>query len=306
MICIIALVVFGILGIFSATHRKVAFEAFNCVFRKATLRKCNSDLDKRLKSQIIAKIMNKSPKTANLVYKNFEIISWIFTIVMIVSLIYTILGGYNFYMYGNCNGPNQEGFCIFDPTGSNTGYTSAQDLSCSTQDNNEKSLSMQGVNISIFPQTNPGSENEVLFIGCYACEYTRKSYPEIRKLALREDTNFIFAHLPVKDQTYFISDIINCVNKENPNKIIELNDLIFSMNITQLSEKEAVLNAINKIGLNSKAIEECALNNETQELSKIQVSQIKETGVYGTPTVFVNNVPIVGPKPYRVYKRELK
>lgn len=306
MICIIALVVFGILGIFSATHRKVAFEAFNCVFRKTTFRKCNSDLDVRLKSQIVAKIMNKSPKTARFVYKNFEIFSWTFTILMIVSLVYTIIGGYNFYLYGNCNGPNQEGFCIFDPTGSNTGYTSAQDLSCSSQENKEKSLSMIGVDTSIFPQTNPNAENQVFFIGCYACEYTRKSYPDIRKLALREDVNFIFAHLPVKDETYFISDVINCVNKENPRKIIELNDIIFNMDVTRLSEKEAVLNAVNEIGFDSKIIEECALKNETQELSKKQVSEIKETGVYGTPTVFVNDKPIVGPKPYRIYKWELK
>lgn len=306
MICIIALVVFGILGIFSATHRKVAFEAFNCVFRKATFRKCNSDLDVRLKSQIVAKIMNKNPKAAGFVYKNFEIFSWTFTILIIVSLVYSIIGGYNFYLYGNCNGPNQEGFCIFDPTGSNTGYTTTQDLSCSTQENKEKSLSMLGVDTAIFPQTNSDAKNQVFFIGCYACEYTRKSYPNIRKLALREDTNFIFAHLPVKDQIYFISDIINCVNKENPGKIIELNDIIFNMDVIQLSEKEAVLNAVNQIGLDSKAIEECALKNETQELSKKQISEIKKTGVYGTPTVFVNNKPIVGPKPYRVYRRELK
>jgi len=31
-----------------------------------------------------------------------------------------------------------------------------------------------------------------------------------------------------------------------------------------------------------------------------------KTGVYGTPTVFVNGEPIVGPKPYRVYERLLK
>jgi len=305
MICIIAFIVFGFLGIFSATHRKVAFEAFNCVFRKTTLRKCNSDLDKRLKSQIVAKIINKSPGTARIIYKHFEIISWIFTITMIISLIYTAMGGYNYYIYGNCNGQNQEGFCIFDPTGSNTGYTEMADATCSTNTDKGKSLSIFNVNTSIFPQTNSNGKNQVFFIGCYACQYTRKGYPEIRKLAIREDTNFIFAHLPVKDQTYFISDIINCVNKENPNKIIELNDIIFNMDISKLSEKEAVLNAVNAIGLNSSKIEECANLNETKELSQHQVNEIKKTGVYGTPTVFINGEAIVGPKPFRVYKRNL-
>jgi len=52
MICVVALIVFGILGIFSAKYRVIAKEAFDCVFRKITLRKCDSRLDSRLKSEI--------------------------------------------------------------------------------------------------------------------------------------------------------------------------------------------------------------------------------------------------------------
>ena len=62
MICIIALVVFGTLGIFSATHRKIAREAFECVFKRINLKPCDSALDKKLKSQITGKLMRKKPK----------------------------------------------------------------------------------------------------------------------------------------------------------------------------------------------------------------------------------------------------
>jgi len=114
MICLIALVVFGILGIFSVAYRKIALEAFDCVFRRLTIRKCTSGLDKRLKGQITGKLMNKSPKIARFTYKNFELISWTFTIIMVVSLVYSGIGVYNFVMYGNCNGEDSQETCVYN------------------------------------------------------------------------------------------------------------------------------------------------------------------------------------------------
>jgi len=114
MICLIALVVFGILGIFSATHRKIAREALDCVFRRLTIRKCTSGLDKRLKSQITGKLMSKSPRLAKFTYRNFELISWVLTILMVLSLFYTGLGIYNFAKYGNCNGAGSSEACFYN------------------------------------------------------------------------------------------------------------------------------------------------------------------------------------------------
>ena len=114
MICLIALIVFGILGIFSVAYRKIALEAFDCVFRRLTIRKCTSGLDKRLKSKITGKLMNKSPKIARFTYKNFELISWTFTIIMIISLLYSGIGAYSFVMYGNCNGENSQEACVYN------------------------------------------------------------------------------------------------------------------------------------------------------------------------------------------------
>jgi len=114
MICIIALIVFGILGIFSATHRKIALEAFDCIFRRITIRPCNSGLDERLKSQIIGRLMGRTPKFARFSYRHFEAISWLFTILMVVSIIYTSLGIYSYVMYGNCNGENSQEACVYE------------------------------------------------------------------------------------------------------------------------------------------------------------------------------------------------
>lgn len=112
MICLIALFVFGVLSIFSVSHRAIAKEAFDCVFRRITFRPCTTGLDKRLKSQITGRLMRKSPRTAGKVYKNFELISWFFTILLITSLFFSGRGIYYLVRYGNCNGP-QGGVCIF-------------------------------------------------------------------------------------------------------------------------------------------------------------------------------------------------
>lgn len=112
MICLIVMIIFGILGIFSASHRKIAGEAFRCVFRQATFRKCDSGMDIKIKSNLVGKLMKKNPKSAKIVYKNFELLSWIFTILMIGSLIWSGVSVYNLVVYDNCNGQNSDDICI--------------------------------------------------------------------------------------------------------------------------------------------------------------------------------------------------
>src|SRR5574343_38186 len=104
MICIIALIVFSILGIFSATHRVLAKEALDCVFRRVTFRPCNTGFNEKIKGQMVAKLLNRSVFAARIFNKYFEVFSWAFLILMIVSTFWVVKGGYNYYLYGSCNG----------------------------------------------------------------------------------------------------------------------------------------------------------------------------------------------------------
>lgn len=112
MICIIALVTFGILGIFSARYRDLAREAFRCVFLRMQFKPCDTKLDQRLKSKVVSKLMSRSPRTARFVYKRFELLSWIFTILLFSTMFYSAYGLYNFFVYGTCD-PHSE-VCLFD------------------------------------------------------------------------------------------------------------------------------------------------------------------------------------------------
>ncbi len=119
MICFIALIVFAVLGVFSAKYREYAKEAFDCVFRRVTLRKCTTAFDNKMKMKLTGKLMKRSPKAGGIVFKHFELISWVFTAIMIVSMVYSAIGIYNFVVYQNCNGI-QGGECVYsDLTGTN-------------------------------------------------------------------------------------------------------------------------------------------------------------------------------------------
>jgi len=112
-ICLVALVVFAVLGIFSAKYRRWAKDAFGCVTRRLTFRPCQADLNRRIRAKLMVKFMKKSPALARLVKNHFEAISWAFTILLFVSLFFTASGFYNLAVYGSCD-PHSE-ICIFNP-----------------------------------------------------------------------------------------------------------------------------------------------------------------------------------------------
>jgi len=108
VVCIIAAVVLGILSIFSARYRKWAKESFHCVFRMTTLRKCDTEFDKKLKTLVVGKLMVNHQKLAGVVHRRFAVLSWIFAISFLLSLGYTGYSIYNLAVYGTCDPVNGE------------------------------------------------------------------------------------------------------------------------------------------------------------------------------------------------------
>src|SRR3989344_8730353 len=169
MICLIALIIFGVLAIFSASYRPLAKEAFDCVLRKVTFRKCKTNLDERLKSQLTGKLMAKSPKIASFTYKHFVIISGVFTLLLIGSLAYSAYSVYNYTQYGNCYGPEDTGaFCPLTA------------LSGETNSNYESTYNGPVVMPGVDDDPYMGPENAkvtIIEFGCYMCQYTKKAEP---------------------------------------------------------------------------------------------------------------------------------
>jgi hypothetical protein len=307
MPCLLALITFAILGIFSASHRRLAKEAFSCVFRRLTLRPCETNFNEKVRAKIVGGVLKRSQLAARLLNKHFEVIAWIFFIMAVASTGYILWGGYNFYMYGSCNGLNESGFCMFDPTGESNKISkiSDSDTICSENERNKNSISLEGVNIDNFPRKNPGSKDSIVFIGCYNCDYTRKAYPLIQELVEKYHPDYTFIHLPVKEETAYLSNYVYCAYQQDKEKFWKFNDKLFSSS-KENNENSSYVDALaDQMGFDLSALKECVSSTKTKEIVEKQMQEIRNTGIYGTPTIFINGKTFVGPKPKRVYSRAL-
>lgn len=102
VLCLVFLVIFAILGLFSAKYRKLAKEAFACVGKSLIFKPCASGLDQRFKTKVTSKIMTRSKIIAKIFYKYFTLLSWAFTIAFFVSLYFTAIALYNYARFGTC------------------------------------------------------------------------------------------------------------------------------------------------------------------------------------------------------------
>lgn len=305
MFCLLAFAVLSILGIFSATHRQLAGEAFDCVFRRITFRPCTTGFKEQMKAKLTGKLLNRSAFIARFFNRHFEFVSWVFFVLVLISTFWVVKGAYNFYLYGSCNGLNKTGFCAFDPSGKNN-KVSPIVTSCSLENPSEKDLTLNGVNLDIFPTKNPTAKNKVVFIGCYDCDYTRQAYPLIQKLIAKNDVSFTFAHFPIKDETNSLSEYGYCAYREDQNKFWQFNDALFTSDKKDLGDKKYVDSLTLKFGFDLTKINDCVNSQEVKETVEKQFQEISKTHIFGTPTVFINGQVLVGPKPYRVYERALK
>lgn len=299
MICFIALIVFGILGIFSATHRIIAKEALDCVLRRVTFRKCTTGLDKRLKSQITGKLMRKSPRTAKIIYKNFELLSWFFTVLLIWSIIQTGISGYNYAVYGNCNGKtNGEEFCLFDPAGKGKFSTFLTNYSGH----------MVFPDIDDDPSIGPKDAPVTMIeFGCFRCPYTKKAEASVKQVLeyYGDKVHFVFRDFALSDRhphAEVHAEAANCAIEQN--KFWEFHDYLFETQETMESHTTEGMKILAKeFGLNTTQFNQCVDERRyKQEVENDLIDGIK-AGIYGTPTFFINNKTIVGPRDFKTFKK---
>jgi protein-disulfide isomerase len=307
MFCIVAFVVLSILGIFSASNRTMAKEAMDCVFRRVTLRPCNTGFDEKMKAKILGVVITRSGGTARFLNKNFELLAWVFFVLTLVSAAWTVRGFYLFYTTGSCNGLNQAAFCVFDPSGANN-QVSAVNTTCQVHPTTVKDLTLKGVDQGSFPVLNPTAKDKIVFVGCYSCDYTRKTYPILRKLVDKFGPSFTFLvyPLPNHESSDFSAKVSYCTYLADPVKYWQLNDILFTTDKPNVESPDFMTKTFTSLGLDTPKINACIADPKTEDAVQNQLTQINNTKFYGTPTIFVNDHALVGPKPYRVYAILLK
>ena len=304
MICFIALFVFSILGIFSASHRKIALKAFDCVFRRMTLRPCQSGLDRQLKTSIVGFVSRKNVSAARVIVKYFEIISWAFTLIMVLSLIFSIRGLYFYAVYGNCNGQNSDEFCVFDalnPRQATTcGDPSIMGNITKTPDiDNDPFIGPKDAKVTIIE------------FGCFSCPYSKKAEPVIKEILNKYVGRVLFVyrdfHIPSHPDSKERAIAAECANEQG--KYWEYHSALFE-NQEKIVNASSLINLADEIGLNNEKFKTCLETEKYAEEVDNDFEDGRAAGVYGTPTFFINNITVVGPKPFIYFKniieKELK
>lgn len=304
MICVIALIVAGILGIFSAKYRTIAKEAFNCVFKKLTFRKCDTGLDTRLKTEITSKFLKINPALGRSVYRHFETFSWIFLILTLVTIFFVAQGVYFYAVYGNCNGKNSDQFCIFDPLGTNKPQNATGDM-CSIPANINKPLTTP--DIKILNGIYKGDENATVTIiefGCYSCHYTALAEPTVKKIIDKYDGQILYVYVDfplslTHENALLASEAAHCALDQG--KYWEYRDYLFANQPKQYYDD--LISYAKELGLNSKEFKQCLDDETYKDTVKENYDSGIETGISVTPTFFINDQTIIGAKEYKEFKR---
>ena len=300
MFCVISFIVLSILGVFSAENRSLAREALDCVLRRVTLRPCNTGFDEKMKAKILGFVITKTETGARILNRFFEPLSWIFVLLFLGSAFFAVRGVYLFYVTGSCNGLNQSGFCVFDPTGQSNQISNVGE-SCPVVLPGEDPVSLKGVNLDGFPVLNAEGEKSIVFIGSYGCEYSRKAYPVVRQLAEKSAARFTFLYYPVKESSDYLAKVGYCAYRQDAEKYWSLVDTFFTAERSQIEDESFIRQTLSEAGYNADAILFCASDPQTEWVVKKQLSEVVKTGFFGTPTVFIQNEVLIGPKPPRVY-----
>lgn len=288
VLCFIALIAFAVLSIFSAAYRPLARKALDCTIKKATLRPCDTGLDVQIRAGILYKTMRFSPSLARTINKNFALLSSLLTVFFFASLFYSAFGVYNYWAYGNCNGPDSSGWCVLD-----------------TLIGGGKTIDLINPVIGLAPTIGNSSANvTVIEFGCFSCPYSKAAEADRKQFVEQNKDKILFAFkafpLPNHKFSWEFSESSYCALDQG--KYWEFHDALYA-NQEKLKEESsnetiagnlASLSA--SVGMNESLFLDCLQSRKYNAT----IAQIFEEGVsaglHGTPTYFVNNVSFTGPQ----------
>lgn len=298
LICIVALVAFAIMGIFSAKYRAYAKEAFHCFVNTVTLRKCDTKLDEKIKAEIVSKILPFSTTAAKAIHAHFEIISTIFVILMFASTIYSGISVYNYVAYGNCNGP-AGGFCILKELADGAKIGKTVELS---PPKTSEGQSFGNINHEVV----------VYEVGCYACPYTAKAEPAVQQLYSEygDRVQFVYKTFPYASRhPYGLEAALAswCAYEQGTEKYLAYRKSLFDNQAKWVKEGNSTIAALaSSSGLEMVSFNSCFESGKYQQEVNKLIDEGVEMGVYGTPTFFIGNKSFVGAVTYEELKKAVE
>ena len=294
VICIIGLIVFGILGTVSSKYRTLAKELFKCVTKTLILKPCDTGFDQRIKSKITSKLM-KVPPAARFFYQYFNAISWIFVITFFLSIGGIFYGLYNYFIFGNCNGPNSNGgACIYNTIANGGKVLSGKDIVVG--DHPVRGSTSASVTIKEF--------------ACLQCPYSKAAEPVVRQVlneyAGKVNLAFFFFPLPTHLHGELAAISTYCASQQG--KFWEYHDSLFERqvefgnNMTYAQSLGTMNNIANILSLNMTKFTTCINSQETIQKVQADIELGNKLGITATPTFFIGDQELVGVQTLQTFK----
>ena len=299
-LCLVALPFLVVLGLFSAKYRQLAKESFRCVFSTITFRPCDASVDQKIRAQVTASLAKTSKPLARFTRKYFTLLSYVFVILSVLTVAYVGYAGVQYYLWGNCYGPDADGFCVFDPTGSHAAFSASELMpTCaeSAPSNQEVASFIADDLPATIHDTSP-----VVFVGCFNCSYTQQTYPIVREVTTSNNRGFVFAHLPLHQRDQLTGLYVECAYELLLSDAYVYVDALFA-NTNLIYDESFLTDELLGLGVNQNELVMCLDSEHTQNRMQSLTQTIADAGVYGTPTVYIDDHVLVGPKPRRVYAR---
>jgi protein-disulfide isomerase len=322
MLCFLGLLVLAILALVSARYRPLAREALDCVFRRVTLRRCTTGLDKRLKAMVTGRLVAAHPGAARFLHRYLEALAWLFVVLVVGSTANLGYGFYNYYRYGNCNGPSGTGFCVFDPSGKHS-----RDSGIVTGHRGETVKPGDGGNPAL---GRAGARLTVIEFGSYTCPYTRASEPVVREIVRQhaDQVRLVFRHFPLDGlDTLRAAGAVRCEDSssETPRRpaapagapddhagatraaiaadcagkqgrFWEYHQRL-AANPDAIVTCAGLIELARGLGVDEAAFARCLGDPAMREHVRRDFEDGVKAGINGTPTFFIDGSPVVAPSP---------
>lgn len=279
--CIIGLVIFGILGLFSAKYRRYFRESLHCMRRQLMLKACDTQFDQEMKSKISAKISKRSPGLARFVFRRFAMLTWILLIIMLVSAAFIAYGFYSYVAYGNCNGPNSNDFCIYNAL-----------LPGSIAD---KTLAIKPLGADGNPTIGPSDAPiKIVEVGCFRCPFTKKAEVFRQQILDKYGSNvsFTFRIMPLPYHNFSTETAEAAYCALDQNKYWEYHDKLFEYQDIMSIQKMRDIST--ELGMDTTAFSSCFDSGKYTDKVKKDYDAGVAAGIFATPTYFVNSKTFVG------------
>lgn len=202
LVFIIFLILFPIFGIFSKDYRILFKKAWECAFKKVTLKPCDVNFGDEVKNRVLSKIAFRFPRVAKFIDKTSTIWALAFVLLSVWSLLYVVNAGLNLWVYDTCDPVTGES-CALGGEACGVGTNSAPTIleTLSRVPDRLRSWNAKEFTTSRSSYYNSFDLNKPVAIEVIdpGCQFCKKLWANIKEAGFENTYNLTYLAYPIPD-----------------------------------------------------------------------------------------------------------